>query len=329
MSLYDKLSVYASKHYNVMLVGRHGIGKTTIVKELAQNLNYKFKYYSASTLDPFSDLVGIPVPDIKNKRLDFIKPEDLKDAEFIFFDELNRAHPKVLNAVLEIIQFKSVNGEKLNNLKMVWAAINPPGEEYDVEDLDPALVDRFHAFIKMKPEINLTYMSKVLGKELSRALHDWWNNDLDDKQRNLLSPRRMEYIGLMIKDNIDYRDAVPQGHTFPTPDLDRRVKSALTGEEEMPFTKEAILANKDKFFKKVQEDPRIALKLSNIMVKFNNQELFDCRDIVESMTKEMVMRLSDKKFAMKKRELLEMFAANNVDLAVKYPKMAEAFKVEA
>ena len=41
------------------------------------------------------------------------------------FDELNRAKPKVRNAVMELIQFRSINGIKFNNLRMIWAAINP------------------------------------------------------------------------------------------------------------------------------------------------------------------------------------------------------------
>ena len=40
-------------------------------------------------------------------------------------DEFSRAHKKVRNAVMELIQFKSINGRKFKNLKIVWAAINP------------------------------------------------------------------------------------------------------------------------------------------------------------------------------------------------------------
>jgi len=140
-TLEDKLLTYAKNNLNVLIIGTHGIGKSLIVKSIAEKLKIKFKYFSTSTLDAFADLVGIPTPDKETNSLKFYRPKDLEDAEFIFFDELSRGHPRVLNAILEIIQFKTVNGYKLPNLKIVWAAMNPSGEDYQTEELDPALTD--------------------------------------------------------------------------------------------------------------------------------------------------------------------------------------------
>ena len=136
-----------SEGLNVLLIGYHGVGKTQMALEEAKSLGLNMKYYSSPTLDPWPDLVGIPVPvDIEgdsksgDKQLQFIRPADVEDAEIMFFDELNRAHPKVINAVLEAIQFHSINGKPLPRLKMVWAAINPPDDIYDVNEPDPVVV---------------------------------------------------------------------------------------------------------------------------------------------------------------------------------------------
>jgi len=51
-----------SQGLNLLSVGYHGVGKTQMVLEEAKSLELKMKYYSSSTLDPWSDLVGIPVP---------------------------------------------------------------------------------------------------------------------------------------------------------------------------------------------------------------------------------------------------------------------------
>ena len=51
-----------SEGLNVLLVGNHGVGKSAMVLEEAKRQGLKMKYYSSSTLDPWSDLVGIPVP---------------------------------------------------------------------------------------------------------------------------------------------------------------------------------------------------------------------------------------------------------------------------
>lgn len=125
---------------NILLKGAHGVGKTAMVKAAFDAAGLKWKYYSAATMDPWVDFIGVPkekVDEHGNAYLDLVRPRDLAadDVEAIFFDELNRAPKKVRNAVMELIQFKSINGKKFNNLKIVWAAINPDDEDgtYDVE----------------------------------------------------------------------------------------------------------------------------------------------------------------------------------------------------
>jgi hypothetical protein len=55
---------YANSGLNVLLSGPHGIGKTAIIKEVFNNAfgeYYKnWRYFSASTLDPWVDFIGIP-----------------------------------------------------------------------------------------------------------------------------------------------------------------------------------------------------------------------------------------------------------------------------
>ena len=76
MSLEKKLLTYAEHNLNVMLIGSHGIGKSTVVKAVAEKLGMRFKYYSSSTLDPFAELIGIPVPDKDRGTVDFFRPHD-------------------------------------------------------------------------------------------------------------------------------------------------------------------------------------------------------------------------------------------------------------
>ena len=110
MAVYDKLLTYAENNLNVLLVGTHGIGKTTMAIKVAEELDLNLCYYSAATLDPFTDLVGVPKPvdGTAGPTLEFYRPQKIMDAEFLMFDELNRAHPRTLNAVLEIIQFNCI-----------------------------------------------------------------------------------------------------------------------------------------------------------------------------------------------------------------------------
>ena len=325
-TLINKLKDYATHNLNVLLVGSHGIGKSSIVKALAEELNLKLQYYSASTLDPWADLVGIPVPDKERRVVDFYRPTGIQEAEFIFFDELNRAHPKVLQTLLEIIQFKSINGIKLKNLKMVWGAINPPGGEYQVEELDPVLVDRFHVYIKMTAELNKAYLKTVLTEPTFTALREWWTHDCSDEQRRVISPRRIEYMGILIDKNLPWRDCMPQGYSFPVKELDNKLRSLNKNDEEgISFTKEGILAQKEAVLEKIKENPKYAIKVSQLLGRFSPDQLFECRDVLEEMPKELVVNAIKDKFSDSKRRIRNLFVENKIDIE-KYPKLKESIK---
>lgn len=327
--LEEKLALYAKHSLNVLMLGYHGIGKTTVCMNIAKQLNLNFKYYSASTLDPFADIVGIPVPDKEKGTLEFYRPKDLENAEFLLFDELNRAHPRVLNAILEIVQFKRVNGIPLPNLKMVWAAMNPPGENYQVEELDPALVDRFHCYISMPSELHLPYLSSVLGPDIANLMKAWWETKLDESQRRVFTPRRVEYVGKMIKLDLPWRDSIPQGHAFPLDDLQKAIKKLKHNvdviDDDLAPTKENILAKTTYFIKKVKESSRLYPILANVLKGFDEDDYFAVRDLLELLPIDLVHGVLDKKFSATIEALRENFAKNNIDIK-KYPNLSKICK---
>ena len=199
MSIDTDLELYLRNGFNILMSGKHGVGKSSALMAAVRNLGWALDYYSAGSLDPFVDLVGIPhVND--DKTLEMVRPHRLDKAEVVFFDELNRADDKTLNAVFEMIQFKTINGEPLPNLKAVVAGINPPGDEdeYKVNILDPALVDRFHIVINMEPDPLISTIASEIDHidnvEIATALVTWWNGH-DKKKVAYISPRRLSYIG--------------------------------------------------------------------------------------------------------------------------------------
>lgn len=206
----DKLKFAAANGWNVLLKGSHGIGKSSIITQAIESQGLKLKYFSASTLDPWTDLVGIPVKD-DDGYIQYIKPKWLKDADFdiLVFDEFNRSPKKVRNAVMELIQFRAINGEAIPNLKAVWAAINPDDEDstYDVERLDPALEDRFHYVINLSEKPDLGYFSEKYG-DRGRIACKWWNAEVKDS--NKVSPRRLEYVLVVEAAGGSVRDVLPK-----------------------------------------------------------------------------------------------------------------------
>lgn len=193
----EKLDFWIKNNINVLMIGEKGVGKTHLAIEAFKRNGLRFKYFSGPTLDPYVDVIGIPFRNNDsngNPYLDFILPRELANDEVdcIFIDEISRAHYKVKNAVLELIQFRSVNGRKFNNLRFIWAAMNPPdsNRRYQVEELDDAHWDRFdvHTTIEYKPDSKF-FIGKFGDK--GKAAIEWWNN-IDDKLKYLVSPRRLE-----------------------------------------------------------------------------------------------------------------------------------------
>ena len=140
-----------------------------------------------------------PVDDgVGGRRLNMVRPRDIDEAEFVFFDEFNRADRQTLNAIFEIIQFHSINGEPLPHLKACWAAMNPPDDEqgYEVRKVDPALADRFDVFLEIKPVVDVSYLvEQGVKKHTATVLQQWWTAHKygnPDKPENYLSPRRIE-----------------------------------------------------------------------------------------------------------------------------------------
>lgn len=210
----NKLEQYFHLNKNVLLEGRHGTGKTSLITEIFSKNCKKWLYFSGSTLDPWVDFVGVP-KEIKKGNdyvLSFVLPEKMSDesVEAIFIDEYNRSHKKIRNATMELIQFKSINGRKFPNLKVVWAAINPNDDEdeYDVEDLDGAQTDRFQVRIKVPFLPDFEYFENKFGKEWAKSALEWWNG-MPDKIKKSVSPRRLDYALEIHRELGDVFDVLP------------------------------------------------------------------------------------------------------------------------
>ena len=213
-----KLDQWVKLEANVLLIGEKGVGKTQRVIDCFKRNNLKHAYFSGATLDPWIHLIGIPkVKLIEGKeKMDFILPSNLDDdIEAIFIDEYNRTHKLVRNALLELQQFRAINGRKFPKLKLIWAAINPPksednadDQEYEVDELDPAQLDRFHIIVELPNKPDQRYFSNKFGDHQSKILIDWWK-DQSAESKKILSPRRLDYLGDFFKKGGDLFDLLP------------------------------------------------------------------------------------------------------------------------
>lgn len=200
----DSLKVYAQEGLNLILTGKHGVGKTAVIKKVFNEtfgeINKSWKYFSASTLDPWVDFIGIP-KDYQNGDGDtvfkIIPPDSFtgkEKIEAIFFDEINRADEKTLNAIMELIQFRSINGRPFPHLKCIWAAENPADDDdndYSVRVLDPAQKDRFQIQLKVPYELDREYMVGKYGETLFNISSEWWEGAKGERKK-IISPRKLD-----------------------------------------------------------------------------------------------------------------------------------------
>lgn len=191
------IRTYLRNDMNILLTGRHGSGKTSILKQACELEKLRVKFFNAATMDPYLELIGIPNPNTDTNSFQMMTPSNgVTDAEVIFIDEPNRAPDNsVVNALFELVQFGSVNGVKLPNFKCVVAAVNPAGEEnYQVMEMDKAFIDRFDLVVESDASPDMAYFRSRFGEDVAKALISWHRN-LPKDNEHYISARRLEIIG--------------------------------------------------------------------------------------------------------------------------------------
>ena len=135
--------------FPVLMRGRHGIGKSQVVYQIAEVVKLPVVERRASQMTE-GDLVGLPV--IKGNTTGWNPPDWFKFACdnpcVLFFDEVDRATTEVRQGLFELTDSRKLNGFKLHEDTVIFAAINggDHGANYQVSDMDPAELDRYTVF---------------------------------------------------------------------------------------------------------------------------------------------------------------------------------------
>ena len=140
-------------HIAVLMRGPTGVGKSHMGKALADSLELPYLDVRGSTMDE-SQVSGIP--DFETSKTSGVATFCLpswyvracREPVVLMLDELNRSMPQVMQSFFQIVLDRelgnNVDGQpiRLHPETRVIAAINH-GSEYDVNDMDPALLRRF------------------------------------------------------------------------------------------------------------------------------------------------------------------------------------------
>lgn len=130
----------------ILLVGSPGIGKSTIINELAKKHGIELIDIRLSQLDPV-DLRGVPSVNQNEKitvwnRPDFFPSPD-KAKGILFLDELTGARPDIQLAAYQLILDRKIGDYSLPNGWFIIAAGNKSGDEAITCKMSSALSNRF------------------------------------------------------------------------------------------------------------------------------------------------------------------------------------------
>jgi MoxR-like ATPase len=192
---------------SVLLRGRHGLGKSEVVRQTAQEMSqllgkpFHFVDIRLSQREP-GDIIGMPrsidsytvtrtvfengktstqpevLTNVMTHDLPVWFPRDPESCGYLFLDEIDRAPREVQQAGFEVVLDYRLNLHDLPEGWRVIAAANADMDIYSVLSMDPALLDRF-LVIDFRPTVEewLTYaratgVHKAIVKYVSKVTRD-------------------------------------------------------------------------------------------------------------------------------------------------------------
>lgn len=153
-SLGELLTTYvtAGVRHAVMIWGPPGVGKSSIVAQVARANGLEFVDVRLSQLAP-TDLRGLPVPHDGVSR--WFPPEFLpRDGSgILFLDELNMAPPTMQGVAQQLILDRRVGSYVLPDGWFVWAAGNRKEDRASVYEMPAPLSNRF-LHLDVQPDLD-------------------------------------------------------------------------------------------------------------------------------------------------------------------------------
>ncbi|MBF0233796.1 MAG: AAA family ATPase [Desulfamplus sp.] len=140
----EAIKIAKTGNIPVILSGRHGVGKSTLVAQAALELKIDILSPNLASTDP-TDFTGVPY--IKDGRTVYA-PSEMLPAEnskggIFFLDEVNRADTRQRSFLYQLLEERSLNRYKMPMTWLPVAAINDNSDSYDIYSIDEAFSSRF------------------------------------------------------------------------------------------------------------------------------------------------------------------------------------------
>ena len=186
--------------FPILIRGRHGIGKSTIVYQIAEQRGLPVVERRASQMTE-GDLLGLPK--VEGNVTQWLAPEWLHNAcsnpVVLFLDEVDRATMEVRQGIFELCDSRKIAGYSLHPDTVIFACVNgggDHGDQYQVGEMDPAELDRYTVF-DVKPTVE-DWLNWADGNVL-QVVWDFINDNHnhlehnDDYEPNKVYPSRRSW----------------------------------------------------------------------------------------------------------------------------------------
>jgi len=216
-SMKEVLNIAHTAQSAVHMIGDHGIGKTEIVKQFAESQGYHCEVLQLTVMDT-GDLIGMPETIEKDgeRVTAWAKPVWLQRVHaankagkhcVIFLDELGRASIDIRQASLQMVLEGKIQEHslgELDDLKSLIVVADNPSDDYDSDDFDAALEDRF---ITLDVKANLdSWLKYARSKDVLPVITDYlaeYSDKLvfkpEDTAEKGASPRAWEKLSDILK----------------------------------------------------------------------------------------------------------------------------------
>ena len=208
-NLFSSLTSLVEQKIPTFLWGAPGVGKSSIVKQIAQDRGIGFIDLRLALMDP-TDLKGIPFYDKGSHTALWAPPTFLprEGAGILFLDELNSAPPSVQASAYQLILDRTVGEYKLPDGWAIIAAGNREGDRGVTYRMSAPLANRF---IHLQMDVDVHDWSDwayKIGIHSSIIAYISYKNehlftfDSSSENKSFATPRSWEYVDKVLKSSL-------------------------------------------------------------------------------------------------------------------------------